>query len=186
MTIIYKYTNHFNGKAYVGKTVRTLRERQREHVYVAKVSQNLYWGNAIKKWGIESFGLEILCEVEDEIGAFVEMLFIEATKSSERAFGYNSTSGGEGVLGHRHSEETKSRISKALVGRRVGSFSKNPIFGKMSRQTVLKRLRSRYGMNYTPRGESLSERRARIKTPEQLFESARLGWIKRKARRGSA
>jgi group I intron endonuclease len=161
MTIIYKYTNRFNGKVYVGKTNRTLRERRREHIYSAKVGRNVHWGNALLRWGISSFASEILCEVPDELGAFAEILFIVALCSSDKTWGYNSTDGGEGVMGHKHSEETKLKISKALCGRRVGFFANNPIFGKMSSDVVLKRLKSRYGPDYVPRGESLSERKAR-------------------------
>ena len=182
MTIIYKYTNTINGKAYVGKTNRTLRTRQIEHLYTAKAGRNIHWGNAILKWGIFSFNREVLCEVEDEFGAFVEMLFIAALRSSDHRYGYNSTDGGEGVSGWHHTDETKRILSEASKRLRTGFFIKNRRYGKKSPDEVLRGLRTRYGSDYTPRGESLSERAARRKTPEQLFESARKGWLKRKNR----
>jgi len=179
MTTIYKYTNTINGKVYVGKTDRPLNERHREHKYVSKIG-NHHWANAIKKWGLDSFDIEILCEVSSEEGAFVETAFIAALKSTNRYFGYNGTDGGEGVLGYRHSEETKTQIRRSVEGRRLGYFSRHPIFGKMPADLVLRRLKTRYGANYVPRGESLAERAARRKTPEQLFASAQAGWVKRK------
>ena len=182
MTIIYKYTNIINGKVYVGKTNRTLRTRQIEHLYTAKAGRNVHWGNALLKWGISSFNREVLCEVEDEFGAFVEILFIAALQSSDHRYGYNSTDGGEGISGWHHTPEIRKQIRESVKRNPKGFFIKHPITGKMSPELVIKRLRTRYGSDYTPRGESLSERAARRKTPEQLFESARKGWLKRKNR----
>ena len=182
MTIIYKYTNLINGKVYVGKTARTLAARQAEHVYVAKTKLNVHWGNALLKWGISSFVREVICEIEDEFGAFVETLFIAALRSSDHRYGYNSTDGGEGVSGWHHTQETRKQISESVKKNPKGFFIKNRRYGKRSPEEVLKSLRTRYGSDYVPRGESLQERAARRKTPEQLFESARKGWLKRKNR----
>jgi len=180
MTIIYKYTNLINGKVYVGKTTRTLSTRQAEHVYAAKTGLNVHWGNALLKWGISSFNREVLCEVEDEFGAFVEILFIAALQSSDHRYGYNSTDGGEGISGWHHTPEIRKQISESVKRNPKGFFIKHPITGKMSPELVLKRLRARFGPDYVQK--TTAESRARRKTPEQLFESARKGWLKRKNR----
>jgi group I intron endonuclease len=172
MTIIYKYTNHVNGKVYVGKTNRTLQARQREHVYASKVGRNIHWGNALKKWGVDSFRHEILCEVEDSIGALVEMLFIAALHSSDKQYGYNSTDGGEGVGGWHHTLETRRRIGESVRKNPTGFFIKHPTLGKMNPETVLKRLRARYGANYVPKGESVAKR---IQRREQRAATAGSG-----------
>ena len=163
MTIIYKYTNRVNGKVYVGKTSRSLRERHREHIYSAKVGRNIHWGNALIKWGMSSFDREVLCEVDDNDAAFVEMIFISALCAVDKRYGYNSTDGGEGVQGWHHTEKIRRKISESAKIRRSGFFVRNPIFGKMNSEVVLKRMRSRYGEGYVPRGESLAERKARRK-----------------------
>ncbi len=180
MTIIYKYTNLINGKVYVGKTARTLAARQAEHVYVAKARLNAHWGNALLKWGISSFAREVLCEVEDEFGAFVEILFIAALRSSDHRYGYNSTDGGEGVSGWHHTQETRKQISESVKKNPKGFFITNPRVGKLSPEFILARLRARFGPDYVQK--TTAESRAIRKTPEQIFESARKGWLKRKNR----
>jgi group I intron endonuclease len=58
---IYKYTNLINGKIYVGKT-KNLNRRVKEHK-----NQNddcKYFNNALKRYGIQSFDIEILCEID--------------------------------------------------------------------------------------------------------------------------
>lgn len=174
MTIIYKYTNRINRKVYVGKTDRLLNERHREHKYTSKVGYT-HWANALKKWGIDSFDLEVLCEVPAEDGAFVETLFIVALNSTNKKFGYNGTDGGEGVLGHKHTEETKAQIRASVSGRRLGHFARQPAFGnnyavgqvwssdrrqevslrfkgrKRSSESIAKMLLTRYGPGYVPK-----------------------------------
>jgi group I intron endonuclease len=174
MTTIYKYTNRINRKVYVGKTDRALATRHNEHKYTSKIGDT-HWANALKKWGIESFDLEVLCEVPTDDGAFVEMLFIESLDSTNKKFGYNSTDGGEGVLGHKHTEETKSQIRKTVSGRRLGHFARQPAFGnkyaagqawsderrhavsrrfkgqKRSPESIAKAMITRYGPGYVPK-----------------------------------
>src|SRR5580698_1996600 len=173
MTTIYKYTNRINRKVYVGKTDRALVTRHNEHKYTSKIGDT-HWANALKKWGIESFDLETLCEVPTADGAFVEMLFIEVLDSTNKKFGYKSTDGGEGLLGFKHSDETKAGIKKSLTGR-MGWFHYHPIYGKQDRAITIKILRTKYGPDYIPKGPKPPNR-----TPEQLFESAQAGWVKRK------
>ena len=58
---IYKYTNIVNGKIYIGRTKR-LNKRLKEHSRADDDCRLL--NNAIKKYGIESFDIDILTEVE--------------------------------------------------------------------------------------------------------------------------
>ena len=150
MTTIYKYTNRSNGKVYIGKTDRPINERHREHKHISKFG-NTHWAHAVKKYGIESFTLEVLCSVPSEDGAFAEIAFIAILKSSDKTYGYNSTDGGEGVVGHKHTIETKNRIRQSVSGRRLGHFSRNPTYGRMNAMVVQKRLDSRWGPNYIPK-----------------------------------
>ncbi len=149
MAIIYKYANRVNGKVYVGKTSRSLNERSREHKYRAKSGRGIPWANAISKWGLDNFDREILCEISEVDSSYVEMVFIAALHSSDSAFGYNSTAGGEGMSGYRHTEESKARIRKN--NRRLGLFSRQPRLGKMPSEAIRKRQIARYGEGYVPK-----------------------------------
>lgn len=54
--IIYKLTNKVNGKIYIGKTERTIKERLDEHIR----HNYIIVDKAIHKYGIDSFVVEIV------------------------------------------------------------------------------------------------------------------------------
>ena len=118
MTTIYKYTNRINGKVYVGKTDYPLSHRHRQHISKSNRGLDTLFGRAIRKYGIESFALEVLAEVE-ELGSFVEILYISVLRANQPLYGYNITDGGEGTLGHHHSEKSKEAIRRKMVDREV-------------------------------------------------------------------
>jgi group I intron endonuclease len=109
MTIIYKYTNRVNGKVYVGKTDNELKVRHWDHCVRARLGKRTRFYNAVRKYGMEAFALDVIVEVS-ELGNFVEILFIEALRAKSRLYGYNSTDGGEGGLGRRLSESAKANL----------------------------------------------------------------------------
>jgi group I intron endonuclease len=118
MTTIYKYTNRVNGMVYVGKTDYPLKRRHSGHVSKSLKGLNTFFGKALRKYGIDSFELETLAEVE-ELGGFVEMLFIGILRANQPLYGYNLTEGGEGSLGFHHSQESKVAISQKMTNREV-------------------------------------------------------------------
>jgi group I intron endonuclease len=139
MTIIYKYTCLINGKVYIGKTNRTLENRDKQH----RNGKRTAFDRAFRKHTPDNFTLEILATVDDSWGSFVEMLFIAALKSTDRRFGYNLTAGGEGTIDHHHKEETKRAIAKKMTGRSVtdefrkliGELKKGNTYGLGKRRT---------------------------------------------------
>jgi group I intron endonuclease len=178
MTTIYKYTNRINGKVYVGKTVNP-RVRHNVHTCNARKGSPTLFARAIRKYGIESFIREFLCEIE-ELDGFVEMVFIAALKANNPSFGYNLTDGGEGITGYHHSEVTRQNQSRQSVGRvlskehcrhiALGLRGKNRTghprsvetrrkianarLGKrLSPETILKRQIARYGVDYVSKGK---------------------------------
>lgn len=100
--IVYKYTNKVNGKAYVGITRRSLEDRHREHTKNA--GDGTYFHNAIAKYGVDSFLLEVI-ETVDSVDLLMERerYWIEHLRTfaySKDPRGYNETTGGEGMTGH--------------------------------------------------------------------------------------
>lgn len=89
--IIYKITNKVNGKSYIGQTRYTLEFRWRQHQHK---KDNTYFHNAIKKYGVDNFTLEILEECDVENLSSREIFYI--AKYNTFSNGYNLTLESEG------------------------------------------------------------------------------------------
>ncbi len=96
MACIYKITNLVNDNIYIGKTLRTIKERWREHCkdYQNRDFEKRPLYNAMKKYGIENF----VCELVEECYVWDlndrEIYWIEYYDSYHN--GYNATRGGDG------------------------------------------------------------------------------------------
>jgi DNA-binding XRE family transcriptional regulator len=121
--IIYVIKNVINGKVYVGKTVmRPPEKRWKLHLKIAnnvghyakkKKCQAIHY--AIAKHGKENFSFSI---VEDNVSdGYInerECFWIAELKSEDKTFGYNLTSGGEGVaLTHERKQKHSQSMCKA-------------------------------------------------------------------------
>jgi group I intron endonuclease len=118
--IIYRVTCLATNKIYIGKTVSSLENRKREHVYAARDKRyNSAFHAAIRKYGMENFVWEIVEKV----------LFAESLIAIERHYiklydcmapnGYNLTAGGDGRVAGYPSLETKAKISAAHKGKKL-------------------------------------------------------------------
>ena len=87
--IIYLITNKVNNKTYVGKTNKTLEERFKKHFYNHK-DLNTYLYKSMRKYGFESFKIELLEQVTENINDR-EIFWINLLKPD-----YNLTKGGDG------------------------------------------------------------------------------------------
>lgn len=95
MPYIYKITNCYNGKVYIGKTSRTVQQRWQEHCRerLRHIDRPLY--RAINKYGIDLFSIEEIEKVDsDEMACEREKYWIEYYGSFK--VGYNATVGGDG------------------------------------------------------------------------------------------
>jgi group I intron endonuclease len=122
---IYKITNISNGKIYVGQAVSHILNHKRYRPYghegrfrchiseafSSKKNQSHYLNNAIRKYGVEDFVVELIecCEVqkadEREIHYINEL-------NSLYPNGYNLKNGGSVFT---HSDESKKRVSNGVI-----------------------------------------------------------------------
>lgn len=121
--VIYKATSLLTGKHYIGLTTETLRERRTKHLSSARNMSNTHFHKAIRKYGEDNFKWEVIEEFSDivdkenamEILSEKEKYWIKYYDSFKN--GYNSTEGGEGVVGIKHTLEARQKMRKAKLGR---------------------------------------------------------------------
>lgn len=124
--IIYQVINIQNKKSYIGKTYQDFNNRKKQHLYLGGNSKYFY--NALRKYGphnfkwiilgeIESYNLEDLNQKLNE--AEIESIWIFRTfglnNKFDNIYGYNLTEGGEGILGYKHTKESKYKIALASI-----------------------------------------------------------------------
>lgn len=130
---IYKIVNKVNGKIYIGKSVNiekrlvTHFERLRKNKH-----HNEHLQSAWSKYGDGNFGTEILYVVDRKFLDVAEMCAIYTLDSDKESFGYNLTTGGEGVdyflLSKASRLKRDKAISLALKGRKLSEEHKNNMF----------------------------------------------------------
>ena len=176
---IYKITNLDNGKIYVGRTQRTVKERFQGHCRAKSLL-----GRAIRAHGKDRFSIEILAECDDFNEANeLERRFI-AEFHCKSPNGYNLTDGGDGRLGCPHTEEERKKISEAnkgqvpwIKGKHHKNETKKKIAASLTGHEVPQSVRDKISA-------SLMGRHTRPHTAEEkALISARIKehWIKRKA-----
>lgn len=110
--VIYKYTNRINGKVYIGQTIDEVR-RINNH---KKLYGDSLFHRALKKYGFDSFDYEVIERVDESQLDEQEIFWISYYKSNDRTFGYNLTTGGDGLRGYRYTEEQRKRRSEQSKG----------------------------------------------------------------------
>lgn len=149
MGIIYKATRP-NGKCYVGQTIESLETRKRNHKSSSKI-HGFKFANAIKKYGIDGFNWEVICEgiLEKHLDEY-EIWYIDFYCSYR--VGYNCNEGGGGQRGFKHSDATKEKIRKTKIGTKhtnyirkipVINWGEHSVDAKLNWQKV-KEIRSKY------------------------------------------
>ena len=133
---IYKITNQTNGKIYIGK-------HSTDNLDDGYMGSGILICKAEKKYGIENFTKEYLafCDTEERLNWF-EKFYIKKYKAKE--VGYNLTDGGDGILGRKHTEETKQKMSEACkkyhhseeTKRKIGDSRKGKHHSEDSKQKM--------------------------------------------------
>ena len=147
MTIgIYSITHITSNKTYVGLS-SCIEKRWKKHIKLSKDGDKRHLYCAIRKYGIESFKFEILeqCSINELNDK--EQYWINKLQSYQN--GFNLTLGGNGVRGHKFSDETKKKISqsvsKTMTQEHRKLLSNLNLGRKLSDETKLKMSISRKG-----------------------------------------
>jgi group I intron endonuclease len=110
---VYLITNLVNDKKYVGITTNGVEYRWLSHVYDSnRKSQKKKINRAIRKYGKDSFKVEHIASsisLEDLQQAEIQLIAQYDTRGHK---GYNSTYGGEGLWGYKHSEDTRAKLAQ--------------------------------------------------------------------------
>ena len=136
---IYKIKNIINSKEYVGCTITTLKKRFEEHAWrCINSDSNTKFCNSIIKYGIENFNIELIQECDVKVIYEREKHFINEYDTFN--IGLNSTIGGEGCLGYKHSKEIREKISSTIKdGRSHKGKTYEELYGDRSEEEKLKR-----------------------------------------------
>jgi group I intron endonuclease len=127
MQYIYKFTNKTNGKVYIGRT-DDFNRRMAEHRAMVKGGRGHSLYDAIRKYGWDTFSIEIIDQAETFIEIMAKELEYIVKHDSVRT-GYNSTEntdqGGNPWAGREDSEEFKQYreyMSKRMQGDSNGMY----------------------------------------------------------------
>lgn len=139
---IYKIKNILTGKEYIGCTIGEIEKRFYEHIYrCLKTDCNTKLCNSIKKYGIESFTIELIEECDLDLIYSSEKKYIEIFDTYKN--GMNSTLGGEGCLGYEHPDEIRKKISEAVKnGKSHRGKTYQDIYGESTNKEKEKRKKS--------------------------------------------
>lgn len=127
---VYKLTNKFNRKVYVGKSI-DIEKRYRTHILKANQTKykKLVIDEVINRIGIESFDFDILIECPKENLDYWEKFYIRYYCSNNPDFGYNKTSGGTGGFTGINSgcfcKGHKRNLGKNLSEKHIHSLSES-------------------------------------------------------------
>ncbi len=170
---IYCIKNIVNGKIYIGRSVN-IYFRFWEHKNDLKYNKDScsYLQNAWNKYGSSSFLFFVLEECKPESLNKREKHYIKLLQCNVKEKGYNLTSGGKGLYGYHHSDDTKKKISESNKGKKHTEESKalisknriylrgldNPLFGKKLKKETIEKLsisrtgKSNYGWGKKVKG----------------------------------
>lgn len=166
-SIVYKAVNTITGDFYIGVTRWTLERRREKHILNAKKNDPRHGASkfyaALRKYGKDAF----VFSIERSLSTYKEGLAAEVELIKTLSPTYNLTSGGEGVLGHRHNAESRRKMS-ASAKKRGPTFAK----GEWP-QELLEKIRVKRRERPSQKGKLSQERLAVIRRCARLGNAAR-------------
>lgn len=144
---VYVHVNKTNGKRYVGITSQKPEYRWN---YGKAYSGNVYFTSAISKYGWDGFDHIVLHDFLSETEAKQkEQELISEWNTTDREFGYNITSGGEGATGFVPSDELRALWSKIRTGSKRSEETKRKM-AEAGRRTYDKSRKALAEAKYKP------------------------------------
>lgn len=129
----YVYTHSLKGQPpfYIGKGLKKRADSiSRKH--------NQYHTNIVNKYGIENIIVRAMLCRSEQHALDLEIKLIAALRNDGVKL-VNCTDGGEGISGHKHSEETKAKISDGNKGKILSEETKAKMSDKIvSPETIAK------------------------------------------------
>ena len=171
--IIYMYTFP-SGKRYIGKTKRTLSERQKYN-FTGYENCTVLW-KAIQKYGVENIQQEILFEndMADEYASRLEQICIllfktNCNKFSNPKFGYNLTDGGDGMTGWHPSTERLKVLQAQMY-----EFAEKRRGTHPSEETRKKQSEAKKGKTGHPMTEDMKKKLSLANSNETMSDETRV------------
>lgn len=121
---VYKITCNITGKYYIGSS-KDIERRFEEHRSKSRGNSNKNLINSIKEYGIKNHNFEILEEMIDDQKILLEReRYWQDFYNVLGPLGFNDSKASTGELKMIHSEETRSKMSKAHKGKILSSKTK--------------------------------------------------------------
>lgn len=151
---VYVHTNKTNGKRYIGITSQVPEDRWLGgHGY----NRKLKFGRAISKYGWDGFEHEVIYEGLSEVEAKnIECNLISEFSTQDDRYGYNMTSGGDGVCGFRHTDSSKQKMSICKTGSNHPNYNKH--LNERTRSKIATRLTGNQNALGTIRSDETKQR----------------------------
>ncbi len=123
-TVPKEVSGYDHDKYYVGITKQSINRRWREN---GKGYETQNFWKVIQKYGWDNIRHEIIADnLSHDEACELEKKYISLLRTTERDFGYNLTTGGDGNF--HWSEESKKKLSRTRTGKYTGENS--PLYGK--------------------------------------------------------
>jgi len=178
---IYKLICNINNKIYIGKSIN-IYNRLATHKSAKDVG---YLYNAIRKYGWDSFEVEILEVFEsfdknkdNDILLQRESYYIKLFKSTDRNIGYNRCGYSNDSTGIKSSDETikklKSKTCSAEHKRKISISNSGKIRSEETREKISK---SRIGMKFSEKTKEKMRMRRHTDETKEKIRTARLGSV---------
>ena len=110
--IVYCATHLESGRKYVGKTVGTI-----DGVIKRHLKAKTYFGNVVRKYGLESFKFEVIDTAFSNEGILEKEIEWITKLNTVYPNGFNLSIGGQGYAGYKMGKESRKAMAVAKLGK---------------------------------------------------------------------